>query len=543
MLPVMSAVMLTLPWLGFPGWLLFAALLPLLALDDFYVREKSRFRSVVFWGQSLLAFILWNGLTTWWIFHATAAGAFVAVFLNAVFMSLVFWLGHLARRSFKGSAGYLAYVVFWISFEYAHYHWDIEWPWLTLGNGFSNNVTIIQWYEFTGAFGGTLWVWVVNILLFSLLKHLVAGSSKKEKIVMATTLSLLVAIPVLWSLSRYYTYREKENPRTVLVIQPNIDPYSETHDEEAVNDNLARFIRLAEANLPAAGTTVPTPAEANLQPPVDYIVGPETVFEQNWDEANLLRYPAFRQLQELTRLNGPHSLVIGASTYRIYPEGEKAPATARHSADGLVYDVYNAAICTDASGGYQVYHKSILVPGVEKMPFRKYLKFLDSFIINLGGTSGSLGIQAAPTNFVSPTGDQVATAICYESAFGGYMAEFVRKGAGAIFIITNDGWWKNTPGYRQHFSFARLRAVETRRSIARSANTGISGFISQRGEVLQRSAWWTEAALKAKINFNDEITFYVKYGDYIARVSVFMAAMILLNLVVVRLMKGKKNPH
>ncbi len=272
-------------------------------------------------------------------------------------------------------------------------------------------------------------------------------------------------------------------------------------------------------------------------------MGPETVFEQNWDEANLLRYPAFQRLQELTRRNGQPSLVIGASTYRVYTEGDKVPPTARHSVDGLVYDVYNAAICTDASGGYQVYHKSILVPGVEKMPFRKYLKFLDSFIINLGGTSGSLGIQQAPTNFVTPKGDQVATAICYESAFGGYLAEFVRKGAGAIFIITNDGWWKNTPGYRQHFSFARLRAVETRRSIARSANTGISGFISQRGEVMQSSPWWTEAALTETIRFNDKITFYVKNGDYIARVSLFMAVLILLNLVVARLIKGKKNPH
>ncbi len=98
-------------------------------------------------------------------------------------MSLVFWLAHLARRSFKGTAGYLAYVVFWISFEYAHYHWDIEWPWLTLGNGFGNNITIVQWYEFTGAFGGTLWVWVANILLFSLLKNVVAKSPKRNHMV------------------------------------------------------------------------------------------------------------------------------------------------------------------------------------------------------------------------------------------------------------------------------------------------------------------------------------------------------------------------
>ena len=527
MLAVMSGVMLSLPWLGFPGWLLFAGFLPLLLLDDFFVREQGRFRSISFQGHAFLSFLIWNGLTTWWIWHATPAGALFAIIVNAFLMSLVFWLAHLARRAFRGTPGYLAYVVFWLSFEFFHYHWDIEWPWLTLGNGFSNNVMLVQWYEYTGVFGGSLWVWLVGILLFGFLKMVVDGFPLRQKVTRGVLLLVVVALPAVWSVIRYHNYEEKEDLRTVLIIQPNIDPYTESHGEGSVNEKLMKFIQIAENNLIGG---------------IDFIVGPETVFEENWDEGNLLRYPAFRQLQELTRISGGSGLVIGASTFRIYREGEEVPATARRAADGLVYDVYNAAIYTGADGGYQVYHKSILVPGVEKMPFRKYLKFLDSFIINLGGTTGTLGKQDEPTSFITPEGDRVAPAICYESAFGGYMAEFIRKGAGAIFIITNDGWWKNTPGYRQHFSFARLRAVESRRSVARSANTGISGFISQRGEVLQRSKWWVEDALTAQINFNDKLTFYVKHGDYIARVSVFMAALTLLNLVVT-LIKGKKNPH
>jgi len=110
-----------------------------------------------------------------------------------------------------------------------------------------------------------------------------------------------------------------------------------------------------------------------------------------------------------------------------------------------------------------------------------------------------------------------------------------------IFIITNDGWWKNTPGYHQHLSFARLRAIETRRSIARSANTGISCFINQRGDVLQATNWWVATSIKGTINANDEITFYVKAGDYIARISLFVAALILLQLISVWLMKKKSR--
>jgi len=527
-LSVLSGVMLSLPWLGFPGWLLFAALLPLLALDDFFIREKQNYGSVSFWGHAFLSFLVWNGLTTWWILHATPAGAFVAIFLNSFLMSMVFWLAHLARRNAGGGTGYLAYPLFWIAFEYAHFHWDIEWPWLTLGNGFAGNVELIQWYEYTGVLGGTLWVWLVSLLLFVVLKSLAGGESNRRMRANSLLLILLLVIPFGWSLVRYHHFEEQGEVRKVLLVQPNIDPYTESHEEGAVNDKLMKFMRITRTH---------------VTPGLDYIVGPETVFEQQWDESRLLNYQAFRQLQELTTLGDSSALIIGASTFRIYGENDQVPVTARRSADGLVYDVYNSAIYTDASGGYQVYHKSILVAGVEKMPFRRYLGFLNRYIINLGGTTGSLGIQAEPANFAGPGGDRIAPAICYESVFGGYLTEFVKKGAGAVFVITNDGWWKNTPGYRQHFSFARLRAVETRRCIARSANTGISGFISQRGEVLQQSAWWTEDALTGEIRFSDKMTFYVKNGDYIARIAVFASLLLLLHLAVNRLTRDKKNPH
>jgi apolipoprotein N-acyltransferase len=202
--------------------------------------------------------------------------------------------------------------------------------------------------------------------------------------------------------------------------------------------------------------------------------------------------------------------------------------------------VYNTAIFSDVTGNYQLYHKSILVSGVEKMPFRKYLRFLDHLIIDLGGTSGTLGVQPYPTNFEAENGDLLAPVICYESVFGGYLSSFVKKGAEAIVIITNDGWWKNTPGYKQHFSFARLRAVETRRHIARSANTGISGIINQRGDVVVQSEWWKEATIKDDILMNKRLTFYVIYGDYIGRISMFVSALLMIYLLATLLIKTKK---
>jgi apolipoprotein N-acyltransferase len=154
---------------------------------------------------------------------------------------------------------------------------------------------------------------------------------------------------------------------------------------------------------------------------------------------------------------------------------------------------------------------------------------LQQVAFDLGGTVGSLGYSPERDVFTSKCGNYIVPAIiCYESVYGYFVAEFVKNGANLLFIITNDGWWGNTAGHRQHFSFAPLRSVETRRSIARSANTGISGFINQRGDILQASAYWVPDILKAELNTNNKMTFYVKYGDYIGRISTFLSVFLLL---------------
>ena len=85
-----------------------------------------------------------------------------------------------------------------------------------------------------------------------------------------------------------------------------------------------------------------------------------------------------------------------------------------------------------------------------------------------------------------------------------------------------DGWWGDTPGYHQHLSYASLRAIETRRSIARSANTGISALINQRGEILEQTEWWKPAYINGSLNLNNRQTVFVKYGDITGRIAKFL---------------------
>ncbi len=161
------------------------------------------------------------------------------------------------------------------------------------------------------------------------------------------------------------------------------------------------------------------------------------------------------------------------------------------------------------------------------MPYPEQLRFLEKLVIDLGGASGSRATQKERSVFIGGKA-KVAPAICYESVFGDYMNEFVKKGANVIFILTNDGWWKDTPGYKQHLHYARLRAIENRRSIARSANTGISATINQRGDIMEHTEWWEAASLTTTINLNEKQTLYTRFGDVFYRVAGLMTIILIL---------------
>ncbi|MBL7898402.1 MAG: apolipoprotein N-acyltransferase, partial [Crocinitomicaceae bacterium] len=125
-----------------------------------------------------------------------------------------------------------------------------------------------------------------------------------------------------------------------------------------------------------------------------------------------------------------------------------------------------------------------------------------------------------------------APVICYESVYGEYVSYYIRKGAEIITVITNDGWWQDTPGYKQHRMFSQIRAIECRRSVARSANTGVSCFINQRGEIISEIGYNLGGAIRESINRNTEFTFFVKYGDVTGRISLFVALIMLVFAIV-----------
>jgi apolipoprotein N-acyltransferase len=156
-------------------------------------------------------------------------------------------------------------------------------------------------------------------------------------------------------------------------------------------------------------------------------------------------------------------------------------------------------------------------------------RFISRILPDLGGTKWGYGIQSERICFEhSVTSMKIAPIICYESVFGEFVTDYVKKGAQALFIITNDGWWKNTNGYKQHLYFASLRAIETRRPVARAANTGISCIIDIRGKRIQETGWWTRSVIRGRVYPETRITTYVRYGDLLLLISAFLSGIIII---------------
>ena len=513
-LSVLSGLLLAFSWPEtgvFP--LIFIAFIPLLILEK-WISERGGKASWKVFGYSFISFFIFNIITTYWVGHATILGAFAAFVINALLMSFAFVLFHKVKNVLGNKRGYFALIFFWISMEYLHLHWELAWPWLTFGNVFAVVPEIVQWYEYTGVLGGSFWVLILNILLFKWWN----SEKKKKKWILP---SVFIVVPVF--LSFFYGLSEIRTlpyiTEEIVIVQPNVDPYKDKFNRDA-QTQLDDFITLAKDKLTQ---------NTNL------LIGPETALQEFIWESKISKTQSILKLQNLQKEFPKLNILIGSSTFKYLGEN-KEENSRRLNKTNEWYNAYNSAIFLGVDSTISIYHKTKLVPGVEQIPYSFLLNVIADFTVDLGGTSGSLSNDNTIENF-KYNEVNILPLICYESIFGDMITG---KNSNLITIITNDGWWKNTSGYKQHFQYARLRAIEQRRSVVRSANTGISGVISPFGEVLSQTNWEEEIAINVTVPLNETITFYNQFGDYIGRIFSFITVLLLFSVFVKK--RTKKTP-
>lgn len=505
-----SAVLMSLPWLV-PG----AGLLALFGLVPLLCAERLSGGVKRFWLWYYLFFVVWNALTTFWVWNATAGGAIFAIMANAAQMAVIFALFRLARRRLGGTVPYIFLMVAWIAWERFYFSAEISWPWLVLGNAFARTTLFAQWYDVTGVLGGSLWIWATNLSLFGVMVALSEGRvalwNVKARIAASTGLLALLLVPAAISVAKYSSFDEKsEGAKQVLIAQPNYDPYQ-------------KFESLSQAEQTAGLLELMSHADSS----VDLLIAPETFTGDIWlnDVRTSRTWQSFERF--LSERPGMQ-LLFGASTHLFYERRSRPTPLAREYSGGWLSS-YNSAFVMDAAS-HEMCHKGKLVAGVEKTPYPALFVPIDDM---LGGVMGRCEEPEEPS-VLHCDGVPFGCAICYESIYPEHCATYVRKGAKFLAVITNDAWWGDTPGYRQHLSYASLRAIETRRDIARCGNTGISAFINQRGDILQSSEWWQRTILRGAVNLNSETTFFVRYGDITGRVCT-LAFLLLLLLLLSRL--------
>jgi apolipoprotein N-acyltransferase len=493
------------------GLLAWAALIPLhLALD-----ECSRRRA--FWIGWLTGIIGFTGIMSWVVTAMTTYGkvplfvSYAILLLLTAYLGLyvglyslaVVWLRELIPRY-----GIFFAPCFWVALELIRTYALSGMPWCLLGYSQYQNLDLIQIADHTGVYGVSFLIVLVNLAVAELLLWLMpffrGFHPVKLPWELLTTAAALMLLSWLYSSSVLTEENRTQSKSTITVgvVQPNIDQ-AVKWDAEYRNETMRRFDRLT----------------AKLGTGTDLIVWPEAatpfILERERDyQLQLIEWAARAQAPILT----------GSPALRFYPD--RRPY--------LLNSAYLLGTDGDLLGRYDKHH---LVPFGEYIPLKSsVLFFLDKLVEGIGDFEAGPGqtlLSFTPKSWSdgSPTGPRpvkFGVAICYEVIFPDLVRRFASKGAEFLVTITNDGWFGPSSAPAQHFSMVVFRSVENHLSFARSANTGISGFIDPYGRILDATPLFTEHALRAALPIGHSRTFYSYNGDVFAYGCAIICALLCL---------------
>jgi apolipoprotein N-acyltransferase len=504
------------------GVLACVSLVPLLLLIERLGSLRKQFL------YSYVSFFVASCIGLYWVGGFTHAkdpylmmGGVLVVVWEPFFFSLVV-LAYLAvRRNFGLTFGLVALPFVWVTFEWLHALGEFAFPWLTLGNTQTYQLGKIQFAEITGVYGISLWLLVINVLFFFLLMQLLREAGNK---VYTRHLYIGGAIVIIYLLPDLYRTTIDENrflnpgapTLNVGIVQPNLDPWDKWEGAKSSGKQWGAVEKLLSL----------TRAQKNNG--VQLSVWPETALLFDLP-AHDLEYSQFRAAVDTLGM----SIVSGYTSYRFYREGDAPTSSSVIRGSSVHYDSYNSILFIQPHNRrFQRYAKMRLVPFAERIPYAEAVPFLIEPLRWSVGIS-NWGIGKDSTVFEDSAGrSKFLAMVCYESIFPEFVASFVKRGAQFLVFITNDSWWGNTSGARQHNQFAILRSIENRRWVVRCANGGISSFIDPMGRMHERTQMYVETEINRVIVPRTEETFYTRHGDWLARGSAAVSGLFLLASVV-----------
>jgi len=421
-LALTSGLLLGLPWsVSAFYFLVFVAWVPLLLLEEEVRHHANPYAT---FNYAFVSFLLWNILGTWWITQAQFVGAILIILTNSLLQALVFWLASRIRTILKIPLLF-PFLLIWMGFEHFHLSWDLTWPWLNLGNALATAPELIQWYEFTGVRGGTLWIILTNFALWRVYDTYRKKGPGSIVPVGATTLMLLL-IPIFGSYLIFQNFEEEGETVNIALIQPNLDPYTEKFAPENYARHMEEFFRTAEDIID--GET-------------QYLFGPETLIVEQIDERDPSASIYYRYLLEFRKKYPKLNILLGVHSFKKLSNEDIPPGSRFNREESFYYEAFNTALFLPpgSASAPQFYHKTKLVPIFERMPFVQYLGFLGKYSLELGGYTGTYSNRQESTTFVLPDASiTILPIVCFESIFGPYCSRNLPKEKGFICMITHD---------------------------------------------------------------------------------------------------------
>ncbi|MEM1041946.1 MAG: apolipoprotein N-acyltransferase [Bacteroidota bacterium] len=501
---LISGVMLGLSFPPFPfWWLAYVALVPLL------VRWSRLPLGWMLLREAYSTFLIMAAIAGHWVlFHEqvlTALTSGLGLLLLPVPMTLPVVAAGLAKRRFGFNAGFVVLVTFWLAMEFALMHGPVAMPWLLLGNTQAAATPFNQFADLTGVGGLTLWVWLVNGFIFWTLESRVVLA----RVGLAAVVIALVAAPVGYGWWRVDNLETSTASLEVGIVQPAVSPRSWSDVTNGARVDLMASLSVQQLQESERGARRP-----------GLLVWPETSLPVYADARR--QRALYNRLSRWT-LQHNVALLTGAIT-----RYDSAPSLTVDAVDAekfaQVTPYYNSALLFQGHGRTQQIDKIHMVPFAERVPLVEWRPALAALGVASGGV-GAYGLgRRIRTMEAGPT--QFGTLICYESIFGDHARQLAKKGAEFLAVLSQDGWWGQSAGYRQHFELSRLRAVETRRAVVLGAVTGQSGLIGPDGGVHESTGWMEQTVQQVSVPLLHEQTYYTLHGDWLGRAALVLALLL-----------------
>nr|WP_321453213.1 apolipoprotein N-acyltransferase [uncultured Carboxylicivirga sp.] len=500
----------------------FVAFLPLLFAVDKILSYKRPF--LLFTIQLLIAvsvFFVW--VAGYWIVLTKNFGFLLGFAVVLPFVILLSFYVLLKKRDSKFSSLY--FVVAWLVAEMFQSYFQLTLPFYDLGNNLGANIKLIQWYEYTGTSGGTLWILIVNFLVYSFVKKLY--QERRLNLPKVVVLFAVLAVPFVISNIIYLNYEDKGAEKEILVVHPCVDNFKEKYRVD-IYELMKKYLKIM---LP------------ELTPETEYVVLPETAITNSGWVKDFNRNLVFNYFYEHTDSFPNLKIVMGGIAYEEITNVDKInnykkiPGIKYSEKYKKWYRIYNSALQIQRNKAVQMRVKEGLIPYQEYAPYPDVLP-----IVPQVGPGFQFSRKEENRNvFTSSKGMKTAALICSEVIFSRLFFNASREGAQAFFTILNEGWYENQMISYQLLQHSTIRAIENRRCIAQASNMGLSAFINQRGEVLQQKMGVPAGIIKQKIRFNRKVTFAARLGNYIGVLSLIAVSFLMSYLLVVTV-KSMGNP-